>query len=319
MKAFFFGYGLHKRGDRKGKTYRADLGPLLSKIAKLPKHPVQGLKETQYSAPLYLLAASTKTLMLAASKDASSIHALRRDQLSFRKMSAALDKAEEVVFASTVFVSGSLIAMASALQAPRIGALETLVNRLLATIGLSDYHFVATPLETSISSDRIEKVHSVSKLNITLRDNRASIAATLKAAIGQSTIGERDHIEELEITIRARRFSTIKTMAQRVANRKNTPFSEASIRFKDEAGGAIEEAYLIGSGAIGIPLEEDVQSSLVEAATKNALVRERLNDYIQVLEIDEIVDTAIRTADPSKPIANESPRLAVQRRRETDR
>jgi hypothetical protein len=301
MRAFFFGYGLRKRGERGRPVYQADLSKILFAIAKLPMHQSQGFAAEPGASPLYLLKASKMTLMIAASKDASAIHALQRANLSCRKMSEALDVAEEVVFASTVYIGNNLIAMASSMQAPRIGTLETFINNALASVGLSEYCLAVQALQTTLSPNQLSDVFAVSRFGVSIRQDKIMIKQVLGDLFGQVAEGELAEIEDLEIVVRAVRKGTLKALGKRIFTQKKTTIDEASVRFKEEANGAVEEAYLIGSGAVSLSLKNDVSTELVSAATQNETVMELANEYRQQLKADAAISDVIGRIDPSIP------------------
>jgi hypothetical protein len=158
-------------------------------------------------------------------------------------------------------------------------------------------------LQTTLTPAQLKEVSAVTSFDLSIRQDRSIMKKVLCDVFGQISEGELSHIGDLEIIVRAARNSSVKRTAEKINTQKITAIvDEASIKFKGEVKGAVEEAFLIGSGAISLVVTGDISSALVEAATNNTMVQERVNEFQTQVTDHADIQKLLGTANPSASV-----------------
>lgn len=282
MKASYFGYYVYNNATQTRSLI--DIRPFLRKFCSFsnPEYKNQFRHQDEH---VYLIPNGRSSYLLLLTRNNEIIKSINSEDFSVNDISAALDRRDQVSFASYIMLRGTWLGIASTVLAPRIGTFGRLVNDIFSTVNLSDYEFSTVPfMQEATKADAL----SMDFLGATTVQvsNESNIFNELKTLI-TATDQDFTDVDSFEIKLKPKPRRNIKDAAIKLINSAGeNGVDRLVVRAKEQVAEQLTDLYLFGQGAVHDSIDARNERTIVSSMATKAVENSVLGEKIQAHEAD---------------------------------
>lgn len=279
MKVTYFGYYLTDIESQSRELF--DLRPLTNQFC--------GFTDSTFKnnfiindEHVYVLHVIQDVYMLVMTRDSELIRSVNTSDISVQEIADKLDENEHIGFASYFILKDSHFGFASTLMAPKVDVLNQFYNKLLISLGITNWKLKIHNLTHSATREEAIAMPILGKTVIELSKNN-SFAADILRTCGVSTEESID-LEGIEIILKPKLRKNIKPTVTKVLESVNGEGVEKLIvKAKNEVAGQLTDLYLLGNGAItdiiSNTTDSTIASSMEDKLLRNTLLAEKIEEF----------------------------------------
>ncbi|MGG2141210.1 protein rexA [Symbiopectobacterium sp. RP] len=210
---------------------------------------------------LYLHNIDNKTFLFTKTNDNSLIQKINRSSASIEDIKKSLADDESLGFPAFVFVDEDVIGFARTVYGPTTTDLIDFLHG--KNIAIEDGSKVQLePLMKSTTKKDVMTMSFIGRTTVKIESN-TTIFVDIMRALGAKDI-EDELFDSIEVIIKPKHRRDIKSATRDIVNNPNPPYSEISMRAREEAGDILSEHYLSEKGHLSAIIEKATNAEIAE-------------------------------------------------------